>query len=376
MWFLFLCVSVQYSTGAAFSGGKGFVARTNGKGESSGSMKQQPRLLLTTSPFLKSQEDTAFMMWQVNMALLPIVLVSIYFFGISALLLIGVSLIGAVLPEWLWSRHQKSPVNTVRDGSAVITGLLFALTLPPGLPLWMAFLGAVVSVVLGKIIFGGLGYNIFNPALVGRAFLQAAFPVAMTTWSPYGDWHNFFTVRGHTFAIPFLKASVDAVTTATPLARMKFDAQATALRHLLLGNTTGSLGETSTIVILIMGVYLAVRQVINWRIPVGIFVSVSVFAAILHWLNPARYPNPLFHLFAGGLMLGAVFMATDPVTSPITQRGVWIFSVGIGVLVMVIRLFGGLPEGVMYSILIMNALTPLINLYVRPRIYGMRKTRE
>ncbi len=335
--------------------------------------KQQPRLLLTTSPFIKSHEDTAFMMWQVNYALLPVVLASVYFFGISAVMVILVSIVGVILPEWLYSKHQKTPVNTVRDGSALVTALLFALTLPPGIPLWMAFIGALVAVLLGKLIFGGLGYNPFNPALVGRAFLQAAFPVAMTTWAPFGNLHDFWEVRGENFAIPFLKAKLDAITMATPLAQLKFDHQLTQFSDLLRGTTAGSLGETPAIIILLAGVYLAIRKVINWRIPIGIFISVYFTALLIHWINPQRVPDPLFHLFAGGLMLGAVFMATDPVTSPITQRGIWIFSAGIGILVVVIRVYGGLPEGVMYAILLMNAVTPLINQVAQPPIYGMRR---
>ncbi|NOX36533.1 MAG: RnfABCDGE type electron transport complex subunit D [Calditrichaeota bacterium] len=335
---------------------------------------REPKLLLTTSPFIKSPHDTRFIMWQVNYALLPVILASVYYFGINAVLLIAVSLAGALLPEWIWSRQQNNPVNTIRDGSAVITGLLFALTLPPGIPLWMAFLGGVVSVVLGKILFGGLGYNIFNPALVGRAFLQAAFPVSMTTWMPHASLENFFQIRGDLLTLPFMKPRMDALSAATPLAKMKFEMQPTGITDLLLGSTAGSLGETAAVIILLAGIYLAIRGVINWRIPVGILATVFVLATLLHWVDGTKYPAPWFHLFAGGLMLGAVFMATDPVTSPITQKGVWIFSVGVGLLVVVIRVWGGLPEGVMYSILLMNALTPLINKVVRPRIYGMRKS--
>ena len=334
---------------------------------------REPRLLLTTSPFIKSPQDTRFIMWQVNYALVPVILAGIYYFGLNAVLIILVSLAGALLPEWLWSRRQSHPVNTVRDGSAVITGLLFALTLPPGIPLWMAFLGGTVSVVLGKIIFGGLGYNIFNPALVGRAFLQAAFPVSMTTWIPYATPENVFHIRGDLLTFPFMKPRMDALSAATPLARMKFESQLTRLTDLLLGSTAGSLGETAAFIIILAGVYLGLRGVINWRIPVGIVATVFLLAALLHWVDGTRYPAPWFHVFAGGLMLGAVFMATDPVTSPITQKGVWIFSIGVGLLVVIIRIWGGLPEGVMYSILLMNAVAPLINKMVRPRIYGMRE---
>lgn len=326
-----------------------------------------PTLILSTSPFLKQQEDTQFIMWQVVYSLIPVVLVSSYYFGISAFLLVGTCVAGAVLTEWFFKKEA------IRDGSAVITGILLALTLPPGIPLWMAFLGGVASIALGKLIFGGIGYNVFNPALVGRAFLQAAFPVAITTWTPPSDLSHFFEIRGQNLAIPFLKGTVDAVTTATPLAKMKFDQQPTDLLQLLVGNTGGSLGETCALVLLLGGLYLAVRNLLNWRIPVSIFLTVFVFATILHLVNPDQYPTAVFHLFSGGLMLGAIFMATDMVTSPVTQLGCWIFGIGIGILVVVIRQFGGLPEGVMYAILLMNSATPLINRATQPKIYGAAK---
>ncbi len=331
----------------------------------------RPRLLLSTSPFLKQQEDTAWMMWQVNYSLVPVVLAAVFFFGISAVLVVGACVAGALLPEWLLQRTR--PTKTLKDGSALITGVLLALTLPPGLPLWMAFGGGLAAVVLGKLLFGGIGYSIFNPALVGRVFLQASFPVAMTTWSPHGTLGAFWTLHGDAFAPPFLQADVDAVTAATPLARMKFDAEPTAIADLLLGTTAGSLGETSAVLILLCGAYLAARKVLNWRIPVSIFATVLVLGAALRWLDSSSYPTPWFHLLSGGLILGAVFMATDPVTSPITQRGCWVFGVGVGVLVLVIRLFGGLPEGVMFAILLMNAATPLINRMTQPRTFGTPK---
>lgn len=330
----------------------------------------RPKLLLSTSPFLKQREDTVWMMWQVNYSLVPVVLAAVYFFGISALLIIMACVAGALLPEWLVQRTGAA--RTLKDGSALITGVLLALTLPPGLPLWMAFLGGVGAAVLGKLLFGGIGYSIFNPALVGRAFLQAAFPVAMTTWPPQGTLRAFWTLRGDHFALPFMQAHVDAITAATPLAHMKFDAEPTALADLLLGTTAGSLGETSAALILLCGVYLAVRKVLNWRIPVSIFATVLVAGGVLNGVDPGIYPTPWFHLFSGGLILGAVFMATDPVTSPITQRGCWAFGIGIGILVVVIRLFGGLPEGVMFAILLMNAATPLINRVTQARVYGTR----
>jgi electron transport complex protein RnfD len=331
-----------------------------------------PKLLLTTSPFLKHREDTAFMMWQVNYSMLPVVAFAVWHFGVNALLVTGACVIGALVPEWLHNRNTGGR-NTLRDGSGLITGALLALTLPPTTPLWMAFMGGAVAMGLGKLIFGGIGSNVFNPALVGRAFLQAAFPAAMTTWVQPQPGSSFLAVAGDLFAPPFLKADVDVVTAATPLAQMKFDGQPTAVLDLLLGSVGGSLGETCSLIIILCGVYLALRRVLNWRIPVSIFVTVAGIAAIMHAVDPARFANAGFHLFSGGLVLGAVYMATDPVTSPITQRGCWIFGAGVGILVLVIRVFGGLPEGVMYAILLMNAATPLINRTTQPRIYGAQK---
>lgn len=332
------------------------------------------KLLLTTSPFLKDQEDTPYIMRQVIYSLVPAGLAGVFYFGFASLLVIAVCIGGAVGAEWLVSRTKGR--NTVTDGTAILTGFLLALVLPPGIPLWMAFLGAVVSILVGKAVFGGIGSNIFNPALVGRAFLQASFPVAITTWIPQSNLSSFSQLRGHTLTLPFLKTQAAAVTSATPLAEMKFEGKLAAYGDLFLGNIAGSLGETSALLLLAGGVYLAIRNYLNWRIPASIFLSVFVFAGFLHWLNPQAYAPPLFHLLSGGLMLGAVFMATDPVTSPITQRGCWIFGIGIGFLVIIIRTFGGLPEGVMYAILLMNAFTPLINRVTQPPIYGAVKEKK
>ena len=330
------------------------------------------RLILSTSPYVKRPVDTPGIMRHVIYALLPVVGAAVYFFGLSGLLLILTCSAGAVLAEWVLGGRRRLTESTLTDGSALVTGILLALTLPPGLPLWMGFVGSVAAIVLGKVIFGGLGCNVFNPSLTGRVFLQACFPVALTTWAPFGGLDRFLALRGDTLALPFASARVDAVSSATPLARMKFESIPTALSDLLVGSVPGSLGETSAVLILLGGAYLAARRFLNWRIPVGIFSTVFVLATILHWMDPARFAGGAFHLFSGGLVLGAVFMATDPVTSPVTPRGAWVFAFGVGLLVIVIRQFGGLPEGVMYAILLMNALTPIIDRYTQPRIYGER----
>jgi len=328
------------------------------------------RLLITASPHLHAKDDTPTIMWNVVGSLVPLIAVATYFFGPSALLVIGASTVGAVLTERLLG---KGP--SIGDGSAAITGILLGLTLPAGMPMWMAVIGGAFGIALGKMLFGGLGYNIFNPALFGRAFLQAAFPVAITTWPAAGKAVTWWSLRGDNFALPFMSAHSDAITAATPLGLMKFEAKGTDLVNLFIGNTGGSLGETSALLILVCGGYLAWRQYLNWRTPVSILATVTLFSGILHAANP-NYPTPLFMLFSGGLMLGAVFMATDMVTSPVTNAGKWLFGVGIGVLVVTIRVWGGLPEGVMYAILLMNALVPFINKATQPRVFGTRVSKE
>jgi electron transport complex protein RnfD len=304
-------------------------------------------------------------MWNVVGSLVPVVLIAIYYFGPSAILVMAAATTGALGTEWLFG-----PRKSLWDGSAAITGILLGLCLPAGFPLWMAFVGGVFGIAFGKLVFGGLGQNPFNPALVGRAFLQAAFPTAITTWpSTAMEWSAW---RGPNFALPLLtgEAGADVVTAATPLGLWKFEGEITDIFGLMIGNTGGSLGETAGILILVCGGYLAVRKYLNWRIPVGIFLTVFVFSEVLYLINGEIYPPPFFMLFSGGLMLGAVYMATDMVTSPVTNAGAWIFAAGIGLLVVLIRVWGGLPEGVMYAILFMNAFVPFINRATQPRVFG------
>ncbi len=325
----------------------------------------QPKMKITASPHVRSADSTVRIMWSVVTSLLPVIAASIYFFGPSAILILFASAAGCLLTERLFGTRAGS----LADGSAVITGLLLGLTLPPGFPLWMAFLGGVFGMAFGKIIFGGLGQNIFNPALVGRAFLQAAFPVAITTWP--AKTQHWWSLQGDNLALPFMSPVVDAATAATPLGNLKFgdDPVVTPLLDLLLGTTGGSLGETSALLILLGGLYLAWRGHLNWHIPLSIFVSAFVVSGLFFILDVSDFP-PLFMLFSGGMMLGAFYMATDMVTSPVTNKGCWLFGFGIGFLVVVIRIWGGLPEGVMYSILLMNALVPFINRATQPRLFG------
>jgi electron transport complex protein RnfD len=262
--------------------------------------------------------------------------------------------------------------STVSDWSAAVTGLLLGLTLPPTIPLWMAAAGGFIAIGLGKTLFGGLGFNSFNPALVGRAVLQGAFPVAMTTWSAPFAADRFTSVQSSTLTWPFVIPTYDAITSATPLAAMKFEGQGTPVDELAFGFISGSTGEASAVLILLGGLYLAARNMLNWRIPAMIFATVGVFSGIFHMVDPTRYAGPEFMLLAGGLMLGAVFMATDMVTAPLTHRGVLVYGFMIGLMVTVIRYWGGLPEGVQYSILLGNACVPLIDRALQPRTYGQR----
>ncbi|MDH3784340.1 MAG: RnfABCDGE type electron transport complex subunit D, partial [Acidobacteriota bacterium] len=231
-----------------------------------------------------------------------------------------------------------------------------------------AALGGAVGVALGKTIWGGLGQNLFNPALVGRAFLQAAFPVPLTTW--VAPQQGFFSLSSSTLAFPGGQAPVDVTTMATPLGLAKFEGTLTALRPLLLGSTAGSLGETAAWILVACGLYLGLRRVFDWRLVISTLLAVVAFSGVMHWIDPQHNPGPLFMIFSGGFLFAVVFMVTDPVTSPITVRGAWIFGAGVGILVVLIRLYGGLPEGVMYAILLMNAATPLINRFTQPRRFG------
>jgi len=309
------------------------------------------RLYISPGPHVFGGKSTPSMMLDVIVALIPAVFTSVYFFRIKAVLVISVSIVSCVLTEAVIELLMKRKV-TLYDYSAVLTGMLFAMVMPPAIPLWAVALGSITAVGLAKQLFGGLGYNIFNPALLGRAFLMAAFPTYMTTWTK--------------------PITLDTVTTATPLGLVKFGhVMDTGYWDLFTGNISGSLGETSAAALIIGGIYLLARKTIDWRVPFSYLASFFAISCAFWLAAPEIYAPPGFHLLAGGLMLGAVFMATDPVTSPVTKRGRWIFGIGCGIITVIIRFWGGLPEGVMYSILLMNAVTPLINRFTKPKRYGI-----
>jgi electron transport complex protein RnfD len=338
---------------------------------------------LRTSPHLKQTISTAQIMRNVVYALVPVCAFAVFAFGISVLALLLVTTLSCLLTEALFCRLAGRP-STLDDWSVVITGLLLGLTLPPGFPLWMAAVAGFVAVGLGKALFGGLGQNVMNPALVGRAFVQAAFPVAITTWTPAFLDGRFGEFIPSTLTAPFLQppdisdwlaaGAPDAFTGATPLALQKFEQITTPTGELFTGMIAGSAGETSAVIILVGGIYLAARRMLDWRIPTGVLLGAALTSLPFWLLDPVRYPDPLFVLFSGGLMLGAWFMASDMVASPVTPRGVWLYALFIGVLTVVIRLFGGLTEGVMYAILLGNAVSPLISTISQPRVFGSRRS--
>jgi len=313
-------------------------------------------LILSTSPHIKGRETVPKIMLSVVITLVPAIAYSIYQFGLYTLALYVVSVATCLAAEYLVVRLRKRPF-TLTDYSALLTGILLVMVLPPRFPIYGVILGAVVAIVIGKQIFGGLGYNIFNPALIGRAFLAATYPVYISS-----------------YIAP--KLGANAVSAATPLASMKFDGVVTPLKPLFFGMTGGSIGETSAFLLIVGSLYLIAKKYVKWRIPASIFLTVFVLGEIFHLINPDQYPSGFFHLCAGGLMIGGLYMATDMVTSPLTKRGCVIFGAGIGVLVIIIRIFGGLPEGVMYAILFMNALVPLINRATKPRIFGTGSKNE
>ncbi|GAB4151352.1 MAG: RnfABCDGE type electron transport complex subunit D [Planctomycetota bacterium] len=331
---------------------------------------------IRSSPHILSGDSVERIMRHVVVGLVPVVLFSVWAFGLSALLTLSAAVLSSVLTEHLLCKAGRKE-TTIGDASAVVTGLLYGLTLPPSLPLWMTSAGGAICIAVGKAAFGGLGSNPFNPALVGRAILQAAFPVAMTTWTAPFAGNRFLHCDGSLLTFPFLSPVYDGTSGPTPLSAFKFGSppRVEEFADLLLGTTTGSIGETCAVLILLGGLYLALLKMLEWRIPVAILSTVALLSWVLHLVDGVRFAGPLFHLGSGGLMLGAVFMATDMVGSPMTKLGSVVFGVAVGALVVVIRTFGAMPEGVMYAILLGNALVPHIDALIQPRVYGTRASR-
>lgn len=319
---------------------------------------------ISASPHIRDSETIPHIMWQVNLALLPAAVFAVCWFGLTAFINMLTGIVFAVGAEYSWQKAMHKPV-TAFDGSACITGLLLAMSMSPILPPYMVAIGSVLAIIVAKQSMGGLGFNIFNPAHIGRAALMVSWPVAMTTWTKIQDFSAL--------------SSVDVMTSATPLNILKqqgydalistFGSQSGLYWSMFIGTRNGSLGETSTVLLLLGGLYLIWRGYINWVVPAAMILTVG----LLTWIfGPAGLftGDPLFHMMAGGLILGAFFMATDMVTIPITITGQIIFAVGAGAITVLIRLAGGYPEGVCYSLLLMNAVTPLIDRFVKPDIFG------
>jgi electron transport complex protein RnfD len=327
-------------------------------------MKQ---LLVSPAPHIHGKENTRNLMRDVIIALLPAVAVSIYYFGFSAVKLVLVGVISCMLVEFLIQKFLLKGKCTICDYSAALTGVLLALNLPPNSPWWLMVIGAIVAIGVAKMTFGGLGQNLFNPALVGRVFLLVSFPVLMTDW---------------TAPASFFGATIDAASGATPLALVKEAVAAgTPISEIFANNPSlsysqllfarvGSAGEVSAIALLLGFVYLLVRRVIKPHITLSIWATVFVFSGILWLCNPEQFTDPIFNLLTGGMLLGSIFMATDYVTSPMSDKGMIIFGVGIGIITILIREFGAYPEGISFAILIMNATVPLINMYVKPKRFA------
>ena len=322
------------------------------------------KFIVSPSPHAYGGEAVPRLMYGVIISLLPVLGVSVFFFGIGMIIVTTVSILSCILFEYLIQKYLMKVKPTHLDGSALLTGLLLAFCLPANIPFWIVMIGALAAVGIGKMTFGGLGNNIFNPALVGRVFLFISFPVAMTAWPEPGQWMQY----------------TDALTGATPLGLMK-EGLATQtvgeimsgvpiILNLFMGKMMGSSGEVSALALLIGMLYMMYWKIISWHIPVSILGTVFIFTGILWLANPDRFADPLFHLLTGGLMLGAIYMATDYVTSPMTGKGMLIYGVGIGVVTVLIRIFGAYPEGVQFAILIFNGFTPLINKYVKPKRFG------
>ncbi len=314
------------------------------------------KLIISPAPHIHGGDSIEKNMRGVIIAMMPALLVGFYFFGLGALIVTLVSVGSCVLFEYLIQRFLLKIKPTITDGSAIVTGVLLAMNLPSNIPVWMVMLGALFAIGVAKMSFGGLGNNPFNPALAGRVFLLISFPVAMTSWPE---------------PAPLTTAYLDAQTGATALSSLKGgEVDIPRIMNLLIGKMGGSLGEVSAIAILLGLLYLLAKKIISWHIPVSILVTVALFTSILHLSNPEEFASPLLHLLGGGLLLGAVFMATDYATSPMNPRGMVVFGVGIGIITVVIREFGAYPEGVSFAILIMNAFTPLINNYIKPKRFG------
>lgn len=323
-------------------------------------------MIVSPSPHVHSGDSVQKNMYGVLLALVPALAASVWFFGLGALIVTLTSVLACVLFEHLIQKFLLKKPSTIMDGSAAVTGLLLAFNLPTNIPLGLIIIGAAIAIGMGKMSFGGLGQNPFNPALVGRVFLLISFPVQMTSWPVP------IAARG---------AYIDAVTGPTPLSVVKeglsagrpfseLTAEIPSYLNLFMGQMGGSAGEVAGVALLLGLLYMLIKKIVTWHIPVAVVGSIAVFTGILHLSDPQAYASPLFHLLTGGVLLGAFFMATDYASSPMSKRGMLLYGAGIGIITVLIRIYGSYPEGVSFAILIMNAFTPLIDKYIKPKRFG------
>ena len=318
---------------------------------------------VSPSPHVHTGDSTRKIMYRVVYAMIPALIWSVFVFGLDALRVTLIAVLACLAFEYVIQKYIVKIKPTITDGSALITGILLAFNVPSNIPWWIVVIGSLAAIGIGKLSFGGLGNNIFNPALVGRVFMLISFPVQMTSW-PVNS-----------------RSGIDAVTSATPLGIIKegilngtpiseISQKLPAAMDMLFGNIGGSMGEISALLLIVGGLYMLFTKVITWHIPVSIIGTVALIAGIFWLVNPNEYINPVYHVLSGGLMLGAIFMATDMVSSPMNPKGQLIYGIGIGIITISIRLWGAYPEGISFAILIMNAVTPLINTYVKPKRFG------
>ncbi len=324
------------------------------------------KLFISPSPHVYEDTTVKRLMFDVVIAMLPALAISIYFFGMGAIIVTLTAVVSCLAFEWLIQKYILKKEPSITDGSAIVTGILLAFNIPTSLPIWIIIVGSLVAIGVAKMSFGGLGNNPFNPALVGRVFMLISFPVQMTSWPVPSGFNNSYT---------------DAVTGATPLGVMKEGIgmgesvssimdKIPSHMELFYGHMGGSMGEVAAIALLLGFGYMLFKKVIKMHIPVSIFLTIVAFTGILWLINPESNADPLFHLLTGGVMLGAIFMATDYVTSPMSVKGMWIYGIGIGLITVSIRVYGAYPEGISFAILIMNAFVPLINSYIKPKRFG------
>jgi electron transport complex protein RnfD len=326
-------------------------------------------LTVSPSPHIHSEDTVQKLMYGVIIAMLPALAVSFFVFGIGAVYVTLLSILSCVVVEFGITKYLLKKEPTIMDGSAIITGILLAFNVPSSLPWWAIVIGSIVAIGVGKTAFGGLGNNPFNPALVGRVFLLISFPVPMTSWPvPFASRFQFMDATTGATPLAIIKEGIDA---GKPISDLM--SEIPSYFNLLLGGLGGSVGEISAIALIIGLIYMLWKKIITWHIPISMIATIFVFSGILWMINPERFIDPVFHLLTGGVMLGAIFMATDYVTSPMTIKGMLIYGIGIGFITVIIRVFGSYPEGVSFAILIMNGFVPLMNKYIKPKRFGLKK---